>query len=76
MDLIPVVTKVLNRLDATLTVINELSSNLQLAHEENSSLKQIFRFGKKVRQMDFEASLHFEESAESESVKLCNFRTF
>lgn len=65
-DLIPGVTSVLNKLDASITVNNDLKQNLFDLSEENKLLEKLLENEKQKRKVAFEDSLCYEENAVAE----------
>lgn len=65
-EIIPQITLVLNRFDASLKVNADLQRNLMEASDENTMLKTQLEVERKKREQDFEESLNCEEKADEE----------
>jgi hypothetical protein len=65
-DLVPEITSLLNKYDASLKVNNDLQECLDGALKENQLLVKTVNLEKNKRKQDFEDSLHCEQIAETE----------
>lgn len=69
-DIIPELISLLNRLDASLKINDDLKSMIEDTGNENKMLKKYLEEEKKKRKVDFEESLNSEENAECEISQL------